>query len=176
MTSWSPPFLPSEFGLKCYSSGHSVTLSLPLAHVSSSLQEEVVISSSSREIKSSLLLLLPIISSNMEKRRIPMKSNGIAWSAINSNRNSPRVFSIYFTHRTAHPELLQVIKQYETLVAGMWGHSKHHLATRCLPPRWESSLIYALIAASAQTDQLEVMLTNDVRNARKLSPQPGRSQ
>lgn len=47
----------------------------------------------------------------------------------NGNRNSPREFADFFTHRMALSEFLQVSKQYETLVMEMWGHGEHHLAS-----------------------------------------------
>lgn len=119
---------------------------------------------SSRKAKSSLLVLLPTISFNVEKRCIPMESNGIAWNTINSNGNLPSVFTVSFLHTGQHT--LSFCRWADS--AGLswrgcgdtasttWPHAG---CQRC----WESSLIYALIAASAQADQLEVVLTNDVR-------------
>lgn len=91
------------WALDCYSSGHSLAPSLPVAQVPSSLKEEIVISNSSRKTKSSLLVLLPIISFNVEKRWIPMESNDIAWRAMKSNGNSPRAFTVcFFLHTGQH--------------------------------------------------------------------------
>lgn len=75
-------------------------------------------------VKSSLLILLPIISFNVGKRCIAIKSNSIALNATATGIHPE--YLLIFPHTGRHSLSFH---KYETLLMEMWGHGEHHLAS-----------------------------------------------